>query len=137
MSSPSRNIDLKYDPDGNILVVEKPVQLRQVVIESLLKPELLENNAKKASFWARECKIASKLIKERPEEDFWNYFGLNYKLNSLAFLMSERGKSELGRQYANWGLTKRDDCDSFDDTVEFQPPETKFAVKKKFNVMDI
>lgn len=43
--------------------------------------------------WANEIKAATILLKNDPDIEFWHRFILPFKLNSLYFLLSEKGKS--------------------------------------------
>lgn len=45
--------------------------------------------------WAREIKIAKKLLKIYPSFDDWTALKLEFKLNSLAFFLTEEGKKEI------------------------------------------
>jgi hypothetical protein len=49
-----------------------------------------------------EMMIARKLIAEYPEEDFWKGFDLGFKLNSLAFLQSDKGQAFLNKKYGEF-----------------------------------
>lgn len=42
--------------------------------------------------WANEIKAASTLLKNYPSPEFWDNFTLPFKLNSLYFLLSEKGR---------------------------------------------
>lgn len=45
--------------------------------------------------WAREIKIAKKLLKLYPDFKIWSDLKLKFKLNSLAFFLTEEGKGEM------------------------------------------
>jgi len=45
--------------------------------------------------WAKEIKLAKKLFNSCPDVRFWNQVGLDFELNSLAWLLSEEGKYAL------------------------------------------
>lgn len=131
------NIGLKVDEAGNMVASEAAEQLRYSIIDSLIKPEKVKANTRTPRFWAQESKMALSLIKKYPESSFWRYFDLPYKLNSLAFLMSERGKQELDRQYTNWSLTKSDYNPMFENLKDVEIVNEGTAAKNKFNVMDL
>lgn len=66
-------------------------QLCQFIITSFLK------NPKEVS-WAREIKMAQKIIKEYPDPTFWKSVDKNIKYNSLNFFLSEDGIKFLKSQ---------------------------------------
>jgi hypothetical protein len=45
--------------------------------------------------WAKEIKLSKKLFNSYPDVRFWNQLELDFKLNSLAWLLSEEGKYTL------------------------------------------
>lgn len=45
--------------------------------------------------WAREIKIAKKLLKIYPSIEDWTALKLDFKLNSLAFFLTEEGKKHI------------------------------------------
>lgn len=79
---------------------------RKEFLEKHIKPEQFENNAKNPLFWAREYKMYNQLL-AKYGVDFLSYFSLPYKLNSLAFLRSQRGKDELLKQYNSFSFEKK------------------------------
>ncbi len=52
------------------------------------------------NFWAREIKIAKKLIKEHPETDLWEKMVFKCKLPSLAFFLTEDGQNMMKKHFA-------------------------------------
>ena len=61
--------------------------LRKALVQKFVKKE--------KRVWPRDMKVASTLIKRYPDPDFWRTVELGYDLNSLAFLLSERGDAAL------------------------------------------
>jgi hypothetical protein len=45
--------------------------------------------------WPKEVKIAKTLLSKYPDLKFWRSLDLGYKLNSLAYFLSEKGKALL------------------------------------------
>lgn len=45
--------------------------------------------------WAREIKIAKKLLKSYPDFNIWSNMKLEFKLNSLAFFLTDEGKGAM------------------------------------------
>ena len=64
-----------------------------LVIKFIKDPSVL-----KPKDWAREIKIGKKLY-ELYNEKFWRHSFLNFKLNSLAWLLSKDGLKYLKEQY--------------------------------------
>ena len=57
----------------------------------LVEKFIKEPKKLKPKDWARETKIAQKLYKKYSNERFWRASLLNFKLNSLAWFLSEDG----------------------------------------------
>ena len=64
-----------------------------LVIKFIKDPSVL-----KPRDWAREVKIAKKLYEKFNDEKFWRHSFLNFKLNSLAWLLSKDGLTYLKEQ---------------------------------------
>lgn len=45
--------------------------------------------------WPKEIRIAKKLLKEYPDFNTWTQLKLDFKLNSLAFFLTDEGKVHL------------------------------------------
>jgi hypothetical protein len=85
--------------------------------------------------WAREIRNARFLLNGYPEFDFWQQLYLPYKLNSLAFLFSERGRAIVREEYAKYSLTKnKPESYNFEDknVIDIQniPNKTKNLLEK-------
>lgn len=85
----------------NNIVTEKPKNVLfdncKKLIELLVKPENKIN-------WGAEIKIAKWLLDGYPDMVFWSNLNLNYKLNSLAFLVSDRGRAEIRAHWTRFKL---------------------------------
>lgn len=71
---------------------EKKVKEKDIFLEDKRKLifKLLKNT--KDINWANEMKAANTLFKQNPSCEFWSKFTLPFKLNSLFFLLSAKGK---------------------------------------------
>lgn len=49
--------------------------------------------------WPKELKLFYQLLKQYPDLSFWQNFEMPFKLRSLAFLKSERGRELLDANY--------------------------------------
>lgn len=67
-------------------------EIRKFMIVSLVQPP---NEGFKARFWPREMKLASELLEQFPNEDFWRALRLDRKLNSLAALKMKNLADDL------------------------------------------
>jgi hypothetical protein len=95
-------MDINLDQNGNIIIEkQKANSWFTGVIGNLLKKELVESKRIK---WAAEIKMLKKLEKLYPDRNFWCQLDLGYKLNSIAFLLSERGKLVLKEKYNSYKL---------------------------------
>ena len=121
---------LNIDSNGNVL--SSPIKsgsIESQLVIKLIKEEIVENNYENAAFWKKECKIAKRLLALEKSSEFWDYFELEYKLNSLAFLISERGMSILKDSISNWILTKSSVLDTIDENYDSEPRQTMIAPK--------
>jgi len=48
--------------------------------------------------WIREASIADKIISLYPDVNFWNFFHLDFKLNSVAWFLTFDGKTLLQKE---------------------------------------
>ncbi len=98
------------------------------VFENLLKPEVI---GAKPSFWGQETKIFNQIKKKYPDLNFWSWFCLDFKLNSLAFFLTKEGKIMLQQKYKffenNKNLIAKSEPVVYDLEVEpsNQPPKIK------------
>lgn len=81
-------------------VLRKSTGIEQVMIKNLLKYEMQFNK----NTTSVEMFIARKLLQDYPKEEFWKTFDLGFKLNSLAFLQSDKGQAILNKKYAEFGF---------------------------------
>jgi hypothetical protein len=54
--------------------------------------------------WPKEMKMVKLLFKIFPNEDFWKSLDLNFKLNSLCWLLSDDGRKLLNQEYKKFNL---------------------------------
>jgi hypothetical protein len=54
--------------------------------------------------WPKEMKMANLLFKIFPNQNFWNSLQLNFKLNSLCWLLSDDGRKFLNKEYKKFNL---------------------------------
>ena len=54
--------------------------------------------------WPKEMKMANLLFKIFPDINFWNNLNLNFKLNSLCWLLSDNGRNFLNKEYKKFNL---------------------------------
>lgn len=121
---------LNIDANGNVLSSPtKSGSVESQLVIKLIKEEIVENNYENAAFWKKECKIAKRLLASENSPEFWDYFELEYKLNSLAFLISERGRSILKDSISNWKLTKSSVLDTIDEDYELELRQSKIEPK--------
>lgn len=79
--------------------------------------------------WPREIKIASKIIKVYSNPDFWQkHLHLGFKLNSLAYFMTARGKNEL---FVNYNRFLLDNPIKVEYSLGEKVGEDKIIKKKK------
>jgi hypothetical protein len=96
------------------------------VIEKFVKEEKYSEK----NFWSKEIGICQKLCKAYSYEAL-NFLVLGYKLNSLAFLLSSKGKAELEKTQKNMKLLEvKKNVDNFDQkeyvrVTEKQPRSLK------------
>lgn len=74
----------------------------QDVIEKMVKPQVLKDNEKNGKFWGREIKIVRTYFSKFPDMEFWKWFTLPFKLNSMAFLRTGKGKMYFLSALKEW-----------------------------------
>lgn len=70
---------------------------KKTFVKSLLKDQT-------NIIWPREMKMANILFKIFPDENFWINLKLNFKLNSLCWLLSNDGRKFLNQEYKKFNL---------------------------------
>lgn len=80
--------------------------LRKYLVDKFLKKHLLINHNKEErdSTWANNIMVASRLLKKYPEEEFWYWFNIDFKLNSLAYFLTAKGEERIVKEYNKWKL---------------------------------
>lgn len=81
-------------------VLRKSTGIEKLMIKNLLKYER-QFDVKTV---AMEMFIARKLLQDFPDENFWQKFALDFKLNSLAFLQSDAGHKILKKKYGEFAF---------------------------------
>jgi len=82
----------------------KSVQTAQNI--KVNKKEFIKRLIKEGStiVWPKEMNMAKTLLQIFPNEDFWNSLKLNFKLNSLCWLLSDDGRKLLNTEYKKFNL---------------------------------
>lgn len=62
-------------------------RLCQFIVKKYVKPTNI--------VWSREIKIAKKLVNTYANPAFWDWFSLDFPLNSLAYLLTNEGANRL------------------------------------------
>ena len=80
--------------------------VKNVPSTSLNKKEFIKGLIKEGStiVWPKEMKMAKILLQIFPNEDFWSSLKLNFKLNSLCWLLSDDGRKFLNTEYKKFNL---------------------------------
>lgn len=64
----------------------------------LLSRILIEKEGRPKTFWQKEMTLLNRLIKEFGESDFWNYFTLDKKVDSVAILTCDFYKNLIDQR---------------------------------------
>ena len=77
-----------------------------VINTPLNKKTFIKNIIKEGSpiVWPKEMKMVKTLFKIFPNQDFWKSLKLNFKLNSLCWLLSDDGRKFLNTEYKKFNL---------------------------------
>jgi hypothetical protein len=74
--------------------------------------------------WPKEMKMVNLLFKIFPNQNFWNGLQLNFKLNSLCWLLSDDGRKFLNKEYKKFNL-------NLPETKKFDIENNNIAFKSK------
>lgn len=74
------------------LVLKKEIKVKDDLIDFKKKLVFKFLKNPQEANWANEIKAATLLLKNNPNLEFWEKFTLPFKLNSLFFLVSQKGK---------------------------------------------
>lgn len=88
------SIDLFLKEKGLKLKKEAPNPEEKEFFTNLIKKFVKEESIN----WGREIKAAKLLFSKKPDKDFWHKLYLPFKLNSLLFFLSEKGKVYLTKK---------------------------------------
>lgn len=83
-----------------------PHRVKVLIVEALVKPELLTHQPGQPNVWGRELKLVTQLLKRYPDPAFWLDLHMGYQLNSFAFFLSERGAAELDHEWRMHALER-------------------------------
>lgn len=72
------------------MIKDKTFLLRRALVDKFVKSE--------SANWPREMKIAKHLVMMYPLPDMWLGLELGFKLNSLAWFLTEKGKQRLEQE---------------------------------------
>jgi hypothetical protein len=80
--------------------------VKAVKSTNLNKKEFIKGLIKEGStiIWPKEMRMAKTLLQIFPNEDFWSSLKLNFKLNSLCWLLSDDGRKFLNTEYKKFNL---------------------------------
>lgn len=67
---------------------------KQILLNLITPPKSI-----KGGFWSREYKILKNLMKEYPDENFWQKVRFKMDWDSICILQTEYGKSLLDKKY--------------------------------------
>ena len=75
-------------------------------LSSINKKEFIKRFLKENAniIWPKEMKMANLLFKIFPNQNFWNNLEINFKLNSLCWLLSDDGRKFLNKEYKKFNL---------------------------------
>jgi hypothetical protein len=81
------------------LKLKKPVrEVQNTDFEKYLITRYIKPGNYKTLNWGNEIKVARNLIKKYPKREFWEWYALTFKLNSLLFFFGG-GKADLHHAY--------------------------------------
>ena len=87
--------------------------------------------------WPKEMKMANLLFNIFPKKEFWGSLELNFKLNSLCWLLSDDGRKFLNKEYKKFNLnlpeTKKFEIDN--NNIAFKPKKS-YDIEKPLNLRD-
>lgn len=112
----------------------QPVQNTSINKKEFIK-RLLKEEA--SIVWPKEMKMANLLFKIFPNQNFWNSLQLNFKLNSLCWLLSDDGRKFLNKEYKKFNLnlpeTKKFDIEN--NNIAFESKKT-YDLDKALNLRE-
>jgi hypothetical protein len=93
---------------------------------NLNKKEFIKGLIKEGStiIWPKEMKMAKTLLQIFPNENFWSSLKLNFKLNSLCWLLSDDGRKFLNTEYKKFNL-------NLPETKTFEVDNNNIAFENK------
>jgi hypothetical protein len=106
---------------------------------NLNKKEFIKSLIKEGSniIWPKEMKMAKLLFKIFPDEAFWKNLDLNFKLNSLCWLLSDDGRKFLNTEFKKFNL-ELPEAKSFqvdNNSIAFET-KTPYDLNKALNLRE-
>lgn len=100
--------------------------VKSVPFTNLNKKEFIKGLIKEGStiIWPKEMKMAKTLLQIFPNENFWSSLKLNFKLNSLCWLLSDDGRKFLNTEYKKFNL-------NLPETKTFEVDNNNIAFENK------
>jgi hypothetical protein len=90
--------------DKSLMLKTESVKAAQSI--GINKKEFIKGLIKEGStiIWPKEMKMANLLFKIFPDQGFWRNLNLDFKLNSLCWLLSDDGRKFLNTEYKKFNL---------------------------------
>lgn len=102
----------------NVIYMRK----KKVPINVKERKELIVKTLNKETInWPKEMKIADKILKDLTDLEFWKIFNLGYKMDSLAFLLTNAGRLIIDKQYAEYKLKNQEPNLPINPTQDLAP----------------
>lgn len=90
---------------------------KRAFVERLLKDGI-------TPIWPREMKTVNRLLEIVPDPIFWNSIELGFKLNSICWLLSDKGREILNQEYKKYKFIPQEEkpviLDNVDNNVDFE-----------------
>ncbi len=111
-----------------------PHKVKTKLVELTVKPEQM----KLKGAWPREIQILNRLVARYPDPEFWNGFSVPFALNSMAFLLTDKGATLLADAYRLYTFhkTQQNSIDTVDKPAKLVEDVTEVTpVKKRENAL--
>ena len=90
---------------------------KRAFVERLLKDGI-------TPIWPREMKTVNRLLEIVPDPIFWNSIELGFKLNSICWLLSDKGREILNQEYKKYKFVPQEEkpviLDNVNNNVDFE-----------------
>ena len=111
------------------------VMRRKEFFEKFIKSEQLTSNSSNPLFWSRETKMFGQLIKKYGS-DFFQQLSIGFKLNSLAFFRSVKGKQLLLEKHNQYIFDIKNKPITPPILLNEKVGEDKIVVRKPKSILD-